>query len=555
MKNKKGITLVSLIITIVVMIIISGTTVSVSYNRFKANNVKKMLNDIQVLNDKIDTYYLKYGDIPILKQNGNGVVYTYSSLDFDKDADDNENYYIVDLELIGNVSLTYGEEGYRNPNTSDDVYIINEKSHTVYYVKGIEYTDGVLYHSTKLSDSANANSLGPTKPEIKILSKNNNEFEVEIIPGKDKISGILKTEYNIKTTDIENNVNQTGNTEISDRTVISNLSGNKAHEITAVTTSNDNKTSTNTLKINEWIEKLDVGDLVDYETELAKTENAVDSAKKAQLISDLGTYSGNTDSNENTDAKIVRDNLTWKVLDVKDGKIRLISTVPTTSKIRLYDANGYNNAVYLLDKACDTLYGIDGVGKAQNLKLEDIEEKFSDTGKSKRDNYANSNVDTGKYGGTKEYTSNLHYPKIYASEIGCKAVSTTDNTGNTLGISAQTSPVTGSSVATGRLKVTQTYWMDYLAQLNFVDSKYYTLFIQDGSYLEGYWLSSRCVSCGANSAFYAVRYLNQSTVLGYNMFSSYGSIAGETCSFRPVVTLSSDVKIGDKVDGVWQMNS
>ena len=554
MKNKKGITLVSLIITIVVMIIISGTTVSVSYNRFKANNVKKMLNDIQVLNDKIDTYYLKYGDIPILKQNGNGVVYTYSSLDFDKDADDNENYYIVDLELIGNVSLTYGEEGYRNPNTSDDVYIINEKSHTVYYVKGIEYTDGVLYHSTKLSDSANANSLGPTKPEIKILSKNNNEFEVEIIPGKDKISGILKTEYNIKTTDIENNVNQTGNTEISDRTVISNLSGNKAHEITAVTTSNDNKTSTNTLKINEWIEKLDVGDLVDYETELAKTENAVNSTKKAELISDLGTYSGNTDTSQNTDSSVVRDSLTWKVLDVKDGKIRLISTVPTTSKIRLYGENGYNNAVYLIDKACDTLYSIDGIGKAQNLKIEDIEGKINTT-QFDYTQYANSNVDTGKYGGTKEYTSNLQYPKIYASEIGCKAVATADNTGNTLGLSEQTSSVTGKSTATNRLKTTQTYWYNSMASTDFTDSKYYTLFINNGSNLETYWLSSRCVYCYSNFARFFVRRVYGGGVGNYHMFDSCGNADGLTCAFRPVVTLSSDVKIGDKVDGVWQMNS
>ncbi len=125
--------------------------------------------------------------------------------------------------------------------------------------------------------------------------------------------------------------------------------------------------------------KLQVGDIVKYETELAKTANAVNSTKKAGLITDLGTYSGNTSSFYNTDSSVVRDSLTWKVLDVKDGKIRLISTVPTTSKIRLYGANGYNNAVYLLDKACDTLYSIDGVGKAQNLKIEDIEEKIDKT--------------------------------------------------------------------------------------------------------------------------------------------------------------------------------
>ena len=134
-----------------------------------------------------------------------------------------------------------------------------------------------------------------------------------------------------------------------------------------------------------------VGDIVKYETKL--TANAVAGNKKASLISDLGTYSGNTDSSKNTDSSVVRDSLTWKVLDVKDGKIRLISTVPTTSKIRIYGENGYNNAVYLLDKACDTLYSIDGVGKAQNLKIEDIEEKLSNTGKNKRDNYANSNVE------------------------------------------------------------------------------------------------------------------------------------------------------------------
>ena len=294
--------------------------------------------------------------------------------------------------------------------------------------------------------------------------------------------------------------------------------------------------------------KIQIGDIVNYETVLAS--NAVDSTKKAQLISDLGTYSGNTDSSQNTDSSVVRDSLTWKVLDVKDGKIRLISSAPTTSKIRLENANGYNNAVYLLDKACDTLYS-SNKGTAQNLKIEDIESKLSTTGISARDNFANSYVDTGKYGGTKEYTSNLQYPKIYPSEIGCKAVATADNTGNTLGLSEQTSPVTGKSTATNRLKVTQTYWYKSMATSDFTDSKYYNLFINNGtSNYASYWLSSRCVICDSGAANFTVRYVGSGNVSRYVMFDSYGYSDGDPYAFRPVVSLESNIQLsGDSTNG------
>ncbi len=293
-----------------------------------------------------------------------------------------------------------------------------------------------------------------------------------------------------------------------------------------------------------------VGDIVHYETELAKTANAVDGDKKSSLISDLGTYSGNTDSSKNTDSSVVRDSLTWKVLDVKDGKIRLISTVPTTSQIRIYGENGYNNAVYLIDKACDTLYSIEGVGKAQNLKIQDIEEKINTT-QFDYTQFANSNVDTGKYGGTKEYTSTLQYPNIYASEIGCKAIASADNTGNTLGLSQQTSPVTGSSTASSRLKATLTAWYKSMATSDFTDSKYYNLFINNGtSNYASYWLSSRCVDCYSGYAYFSVRFVNDGDVYRYGMFYSSGNTGGYACAFRPVVSLESNIQLsGDSTNG------
>ena len=50
-KNNRGITLVSLVITIVLMIIVASTTVYTSYQRFEINNLNKMINDIELLTD------------------------------------------------------------------------------------------------------------------------------------------------------------------------------------------------------------------------------------------------------------------------------------------------------------------------------------------------------------------------------------------------------------------------------------------------------------------------------------------------------------------------
>lgn len=207
MKSNRGITMLSLIITVVVMIIIAGTTVYTASNRNKVNDFKKMQTDIELLNDKVSNYYIKYGGIPILQKDNTGVLYTYTKLDFDKNVNDDENYYIIDLAAIGNVTLNYGKEGFDSPNTSDDVYIINNATYTIYYVKGIEYSDGKVYHSLKVKNSENLDTIPPTMPQINVVSgdkiydTDENNFKtnvtLEFVQGKSKTSEITKTTYSI----------------------------------------------------------------------------------------------------------------------------------------------------------------------------------------------------------------------------------------------------------------------------------------------------------------------------------------------------------------------
>ena len=86
-KKENGITLVSLIITIMLMLIISSTTIHVSKNRFEINNFSKMKNDIIFLDEKVADYYLKYRVLPILRDNdGTGKQYSYTALNFEKNS-------------------------------------------------------------------------------------------------------------------------------------------------------------------------------------------------------------------------------------------------------------------------------------------------------------------------------------------------------------------------------------------------------------------------------------------------------------------------------------
>ena len=50
-KGNKGITLVSLIIIIAVMLIISSVTVNTSMGRFEINRYKKLMNDLELLQE------------------------------------------------------------------------------------------------------------------------------------------------------------------------------------------------------------------------------------------------------------------------------------------------------------------------------------------------------------------------------------------------------------------------------------------------------------------------------------------------------------------------
>lgn len=155
--KEKGISLITLSIAIVLMIIITSVLVYNAQTGVKVKILNQMYNDVQLLSDKILTYYSNYGAIPALTKYDNVSVIGKIEKSGQLSPNDNENYYIIDLSALENLSLNYGRDyenvkvNSKNASNIEDIYIINEQSHHIYYVKGI-ILDNVTYYTNDLDD-------------------------------------------------------------------------------------------------------------------------------------------------------------------------------------------------------------------------------------------------------------------------------------------------------------------------------------------------------------------------------------------------------------------
>lgn len=108
-------------------------------NGIKISELNNMYEDINTLENKIALYYLDYGKLPIIEDRK--IEFKEKSVN----PNDNEIYYQIDLNKLEHLNLFYGDKILG----IDDIYIINEQSHTVYYYKGFEY-NGEIMHARAL---------------------------------------------------------------------------------------------------------------------------------------------------------------------------------------------------------------------------------------------------------------------------------------------------------------------------------------------------------------------------------------------------------------------
>ena len=248
--------------------------------------------------------------------------------------------------------------------------------------------------------------------------------------------------------------------------------------------------------------------------------------------------------------------LTWKVLNVdkENDTVDIISTNPTSSTVTFANILGYNNGPYLMNEICKAQYSNKTLGvNARSINLLDMEKHLTAAGIAARNAYS-SNV---KYGTTKTYTSNTKYPSLYANQKGAGPnVSSITPSDTTKGNDpyeeskpiATTEPTTDNTSGTGNpLTVTQTYYYIPINDTNYVTA---SSILANGT---PFWVAARYVRTNSDYADFGLRIAYPYTG-GYDMFYSYGSTNGDYCALRPVVSLPSSLLTGEQTNEAWNLS-
>lgn len=164
MRNNKGITMVSLVVTIVILLILSTITLNFSIDSYKAVKVQNFIAKLKVIQSKVDNIaeqtddvsnygFTSFGDIT----DGEEIFYNIinnpkeynitSSWNSELDSDPENYYYFTPQDLEDMLGL----------EDQDLTVIINFKTRNVISKTGVEQDDIVYYRQYDLAGGEKLN--------------------------------------------------------------------------------------------------------------------------------------------------------------------------------------------------------------------------------------------------------------------------------------------------------------------------------------------------------------------------------------------------------------
>ena len=264
----------------------------------------------------------------------------------------------------------------------------------------------------------------------------------------------------------------------------------------------------------------------------------------------------------------------WKIMEVDEsGNITKLFGVPNSSQstVGFGYSKGYNNGVYLLNDICKSRYGNASLGAtARSLNIEDIESKMNSKGIAARNAYTSG---TTQYGTTRKYTVNKKYPALYEQEkyagvhrdaqgnlvevsdvadgtqvitgsVDAIAQAKMNPNGKTQSEDVYTTPTADTSkTASTTLTCTQTYYyFGNTPSSYFDDTNFHSMIFGTGT---EFWLASRYVDCYSQytCAIFGLRKVINSSLNGNYMSRSDDNDQFESNRLAPVVSLGSGVQI------------
>jgi len=150
--NEKGITLVTLVITMIVLVILASVTIYTGSNIIKQAQLQTINTNIMLIQAKVKTISEQakfnkntsgYQGYVVTDVTGNEKIQKLVS---DGVIDDASKYYVLWQEHLNDMGLEKVDV--------EDGYVVNYDTEVVIYVKGFEYEGTTYYKSTDLKTVA-----------------------------------------------------------------------------------------------------------------------------------------------------------------------------------------------------------------------------------------------------------------------------------------------------------------------------------------------------------------------------------------------------------------
>ncbi len=137
LKSSKGIALLELVVTIVIMMILVIALTTNITSTLETRRYYAVKEDIIALTESIQKYYVANGSVP----SSETVSFDIDTLNpSDKNPNDNGVYYKIDIDKLLAFDSTI------ELNNPEDTYLVNEQSLTVYYEEGVKL-DGKIHYT------------------------------------------------------------------------------------------------------------------------------------------------------------------------------------------------------------------------------------------------------------------------------------------------------------------------------------------------------------------------------------------------------------------------
>lgn len=214
--------------------------------------------------------------------------------------------------------------------------------------------------------------------------------------------------------------------------------------------------------------------------------------------------------------------LQWRVLyiDKLTKTVELTTSQAIGKTVSFRGLDGYKNAINVLDDSCNVYCGGKGAISGRSIRKEDIDYI---TGFNKYE-YRESSDSYGDvyYGEERSYTSGTFY-----------------NEDGSIIVASEKNPV-----------VMRTYLYEYDPEKYITDSSILNM-------IKGraYWLANQYVFLYKNMISYGIFRKGENVISGNSMFTNnLGNVYTRKVFIRPVVTLSSNIKIENEKKGdTWQL--